>query len=194
MTTIQHKGNLILAHEEQFANKLAWQVLEKPRLSVWMILIPIIIIYYLYHHQRFTQGRREFVRNYLRSRSRSLREAMDAIQNKRDPDPETIVTASNLPAEAIAAYHQWIVLLLEHYRDLLENAGEDFPSLVQSAYGSETNYVLTMNRLNLTEQHLNEALKPHLTTQYEGVGEIILKIETASERLRREVAERIFRR
>ena len=42
MLTPQEKHPLILQEERSFAAALAAQVIDKPRMSIWMILIPII--------------------------------------------------------------------------------------------------------------------------------------------------------
>ena len=48
MPEYEEKAKMILDHEEWFAESLAIKIVEKPTLSVWMILIPIVFIYYFY--------------------------------------------------------------------------------------------------------------------------------------------------
>ena len=46
MSNLEEKKKLILAHEEKFAHGLGLKVIEKPKLSIWMILVPIIFVYF----------------------------------------------------------------------------------------------------------------------------------------------------
>jgi len=45
MASLDHKKELILRYEEKFADSVAVSVIDKPKLSTWMILIPILFIY-----------------------------------------------------------------------------------------------------------------------------------------------------
>ena len=39
--------DLILAHERRFAGHVAGEVVDKPVLALWMILIPVFFVFYL---------------------------------------------------------------------------------------------------------------------------------------------------
>jgi hypothetical protein len=75
----------------------------------------------------------------------------------------------------------------------MKTDGEDFASLIRAAYGSLTDYLLFLNRLNQAEQEVNKALKPDLEEPDEVINDIVSNMEVVSERLRRETAEIIFR-
>ncbi len=45
MSEVKEKSVLILKHEEKFATILANHVIDKPQLSLWMILIPIFLFF-----------------------------------------------------------------------------------------------------------------------------------------------------
>ena len=83
-------------------------------------------------------------------------------------------------------------ILVEHFVNLLQSDGEDFDSLVHSAYNNRTNYLLVLNRLNRAEKDFDRALKPHLNKEHEGVNNVIKSMELQTEKLRREIAEKIF--
>jgi hypothetical protein len=192
MTTPNEKRTFILEHEEKFADALAVKVIDKPRLSLWMILIPIIFVYYFYQFQRFRTGREAFAENYMISRKRALDESLAVVETGREPDIQRLIRMSTLPEDTHEQYREFLSVLIEHYTELLRSKGEDFESLVRSAYRNRTNFLLFLNRLNQAEKILNTALKTHLSKTAEGIDEVVETIQTYSEKLRRNNAEKIF--
>jgi hypothetical protein len=192
MTSFSEKHVIILENEKRFADALAVLVLDKPKLSVWMILIPIIFVYYFYRLQKFSNGRTAFAENYMISRKRALNEALAVIQTGKEPDIDKLVKLSSLPEDVRKQNAALLALLVSHYTDLLRSDGDNFESLVQSAYRSRTNYLLFNNQLNQVEKTLNSTLMPHLDGTLEGVNDIVSAIERHSEKLRRDHAEAIF--
>lgn len=194
MPDLLEKKKMILVHEEQFAGKLALQVIEKPKLSVWMILIPIIFVYYFYRLQRFSTGRKTFAEHYIISINRAINEAEAVIEEGKTPDPAALAGLSDVPESIRDRQTKVYHVLLEHYIDLLKADGDDYESLIRTAYGSLTNCLLYCNRINQVEKERNKALIPIMSQTTEGVDEIIENIERYSETFRREMAERIFSR
>ncbi|NNG00456.1 MAG: hypothetical protein HKM93_13805 [Desulfobacteraceae bacterium] len=189
----ENRKQMILDAEEQFANTLAARVLKVPKLSIWMILIPIIIVHHIYRHQRVVKGRQAFVENYLISRKRALEEAWAAAENGCDPDIENIIRVSELPEETFADYGKWLGLLVEHYSDLLNAEGNSYEALIRDLYKNRSGFLLFLNRLNQVEKQFNAVLEPHLVRTTPEAGDIIMAMENNSETLRRKSAEDIFR-
>ena len=183
---------LIEDHELNFAKSVAAQVIPQPRLNVWMVLIPIIFVFYFYQRERYRTGSEQFVQHYMLSRKRALEEACQAETAGRDPDLAQLTGSSRLPGEAQPAYRSFLQVLVHHYQVLLEAEGGTFAELVRAAYGSKTNYLLFCNELKQAEMDLNAALEPHMEATTEGYREAAEKIELASEEKRRQEAERIF--
>ncbi len=192
MSAIDEKKQLIIAHEEMFSNRLGIQVIEKPQLSIWMILIPVIFVHYFYRYQKFNTGRKEFAEHYMKGIRRSLEAASSAITTGEPPDPMTLAKMSDVPETICEHQADVYTVLLDHYTDLLQAEGVDAESLIRAVYKSRTNYLLYINRLRQAEKRRNSALKLLLTETLEGVDEIVEKIERTSEVLRREMAETIF--
>lgn len=187
------KKKWILDQERVFARDLASRVIETPRLSMWMILIPIILVYHMYRHKSALKGRADFVEHYLLSRVRSLEAAYSAVSGQRAPDIEGVVSrAVDLPDTARPAYRAWIADLVQHYGDLLRGSGADFRELVYEVYHNRSNYLLFLNRMNQLEKDLNAAIHVHLAENSADVTETILRIEAATAELRRLHAEEIF--
>ena len=190
--TIKEKYDLIETHERQFAHRLSLQVIDRPRLSVWMILIPIIFVHYFYRFNKFNTGRKEFTKNYLVSRLRALGESLRITETGHKPDIEKLTALASLPKDALPAYRELLRVLIDHYADLLQARGETYEELVRSAYGNRSSFLLFIDGLNKIEKKLDSALKPDMEEVTEGFDEIVALIENNSEKLRREDVERVF--
>lgn len=192
MASLTEKTDLIRSNETAFAYSLSSIVIEKPKISVWMILIPIILVYHMYRHKSYAEGRKAFAENFLITRNRALEAAARSIANESPLDESSVVKEANIPESTKEEYAAWVRVQMTHYKDLLRCEGDTFDALVRSAYKTKTNYLLFLNILNKSEKRFNAALKPHLQATTEGVAEIIERMEKGSEKLRYQEAERIF--
>lgn len=192
MGSIQEKSAIIWASEENFAYALAPAVLDKPKISIWMILIPILIVYHMFRYQKYIDGRNKFCEHYLLSRKRALKANVRALETGQPCDVRGLVIQANIPEDTKSEYTAWIRVLCDHYADLIRCEGDSIEALVKSAYKNRTNFLLFLNQLNDSEKRFNAALSPHLRQTTEGVDEIIGRMERASEILRRDEAARIF--
>ena len=190
--TMAHKRDLILADEKQFAARVSVKVIDKPKLDVWMILIPIFFIFYFWQLKRYAKGRKTFAENFLITRKRALDEALRSAESGKRPDIEALVQASDIPDQVRQSYRIWVTLLVAHYRDLILAHGSSYPALVKSTYKSRTNYLLFLNHLNQVERDFDAALKPHLEKTTQDVNGIIKLMEESVTSLRRQLAEAIF--
>ena len=193
MSDIKEKSALILEQEEQFAIALATQIINKPQLSLWMILIPIFFVFYFNDLNKYKKGCRQFAENYLIDKKRALNEAVAVVDVGREPDIRALSELPNINSKAREKQANILAILVEHYTVLLKSDGEDFVSLIRAAYDSLTNYLLFLNRLNQAEKEVNEALKPDLEESDEVINDIVSRMEEMSARFRRETAESIFR-
>jgi hypothetical protein len=192
MDDIDKKQELILKYEEQFADQLAAYVIAKPKLTLWIILIPIFIVFYIMQLQKCVNGRRSFAEHYILNKKRALGEAAEIARTGGEPDIKKLSDLSDAPESTRNERTEVLSILVEHYRNLLLSEGEDFDSLVNSAYNDKSNYLLFLNRLNKAEKKFNKALKPHLKEEHNGINSIVDAMELRSEELRREIAEKIF--
>jgi hypothetical protein len=193
MASLSEKRSFIWEYEERFASDLARAVLQTPKMSFWVIFIPIILVYYVYQVQKVTEGRKGFAKNYLVTRKLALEEGFSLVEKARNPDLQSTLRDFNLPEKAKVPFKELFLLLVEHYADLLRSYGHDMPSLVRSAYKSRTNYLLFLNRLNKAEKALTEVLMPQTdSTATTDIDFIMKAMVINSERLGRERAERLF--
>lgn len=192
MLNLYEKQALILDQEKTFAKSVAGLVIEKPKLSIWMILIPIIFVHYFYRWNQYSEGHKKFSEDFVRTRRAALEEALAALDANRSTDAQKLVAKAKLPAEVNGAYMSWMRILLDHYTDLLSADGTSFKELVRSAYRTKENYLLYINSLNESEKCFNAALKPSLADTTQGVNEIVAKMEGSCRDFRRQQAESVF--
>jgi hypothetical protein len=191
MKGLERKKELILQRELAFANAVGAAVFEKPKVSFWMVLVPLLFLYFIYRMQKFKSGRMNFDREFMTTRRKALDLAVEALAADAKPDIDQIAGQTGLMSVLERPYASWLKALVDYYTDLLAATGDSFESLVRSAYRNRTNYLLTLNRLNTVEKDFYAALKPQMAAT-EGAAAIIATIEEHSRRLRRELAESIF--
>ena len=192
MSDKKEKSAIILEQEEKFAITLATQVINKPQLSLWMILIPIFFVFYFNNLAKFKKGCKQFAENYVIDNKRALNEAVEVVNKVREPDISALADLPNITSKAREKKVNILAILVEHYTILLKSDGEDFSSLIRAAYGTLTNYLLFLNHLNKAERAVNKALNLDLKESDEVINNIVSIMEGQSERLRRETAESIF--
>ena len=191
MKGLERKKELILQSELAFANAVGAAVFEKPKVSFWMVLVPLLFLYFIYRMQKFKSGRMNFDREFMTTRRKALDLAVKAVEADAKPDIDQIAGQTGLMSVLERPYASWLKALVDYYTDLLAATGDSVESLVRSAYRNRTNYLLTLNRLNTVEKDFYAALKPQMAAT-EGAAAIIATIEEHSRRLRRELAESIF--
>jgi hypothetical protein len=193
MNNLPEKQMWIENQEQRFALQLAADVIPAPQLSFWMVLIPILIVYHLFRHNRIVNSRKAFAEHYMLSRRRALQEAYGAISETRTPDIGAIADqATGLPDVAAIPYRLWIECLVEHYLDLLNANGSDYNELIRHAYRTRTNYLLFMNRAHRLEQTLHQALKDHVAGTSEDVAATITHIQNCTAQRHRDQADAFF--
>jgi zona occludens toxin (predicted ATPase) len=191
MKGLERKKELILQRELAFANAVGAAVFEKPKVSFWMVLVPLLFLYFIYRMQKFKSGRVNFDREFMLTRRKALDLAVEALETGVTPNIDQIARQSGLLDALEKPYADWLRALFDYYADLLAANGDSFETLVRSAYRNRTHYLLTLNRLNTVEKDFHAALKPRMVST-EGAAGIIATIEEQSRRLRRDLAEQIF--
>ncbi|MHC1725735.1 MAG: NF038143 family protein [Syntrophobacteraceae bacterium] len=186
------KKELILQNELVFANQIGSAVFEKPRVNFWMVLIPILFLYFIYRMQKYKQGRMKFDADFMITRRRAMEVAVEALKTDTAPDFDRVVRESSLVDDALRVpYGSWAKVLTEHYMDLLAADGDTYEALVRSAFHSSMNYLLALNRISTAERQFYSAIKPRLS-ETEGAAAIIATIEERSQQLRRDMTTQIF--
>jgi hypothetical protein len=191
MKGLERKKELILERELAFSNAVGAAVFEKPKVNFWMVLVPLLFLYFIYRMQKYKNGRIKFDQDFMTTRRKALDLAIEALETGVKPNIERAARESGIIDALEKPYASWLRVLVDHYDDLLTANGDSFGALARSAYHNRTNYLLTLNRLNTVEKEFYDALKPRMAAT-EGAVAIIAAIEEQSRRLRRNFAESVF--
>ncbi len=184
------KSDLILKNEKRFCHRVSEAILDKPKLTVWMILIPVFFIFYFWQLKRYSQGRKDFANNFLITRERALDAACEAVAGDMDIEVDKLVQAEDIQEETRPQYRNWLVMLTKHYQSLILSKGDSYQELIRSSYRNHSNYRRFITHLNQVEQEYDAQLQPHL--DIESVNDIIKRIETITARLRQQELREIF--
>ncbi|MBA3010317.1 MAG: NF038143 family protein [Proteobacteria bacterium] len=187
---LTQKKEIILQHERMLSETIGSAVLEKPKVSTWMIFIPILFLFFIYRMKKFKKDRVKFVEDLMTVRRAAMDKAFDGAE-QGGPSLEGVPQIPDLPEPLRKPYASWIQTLSNHYLDLLTAEGDDFGSLVCAAYRNRKNYRVVIDRLSMAEKGFYTALKPYLDS-VEGAFDIAAKIESESRRLRSETGRTIF--
>lgn len=191
MTNIEEKAKLVLDHEEWFADSLAVKVVERPVLSVWMILIPIVFLYYFYRFRKFADGRKEFVKNYMISRRQVMARALALTEGDARVGVADIPGTIGLVGETKKLYGELLEALFDHYVRLLKSSGGSYNELVRAAYGASGEYAVFLNNLTRVEGRLNRSFQTPDAAE-DDFSAVIGSIDEYSETIRRDSVEKIY--
>ncbi len=183
---------LILAHERRFAGYVAGEVVDKPVLAMWMILIPVFFVFYFYQLKRYKSGLKEFSRNFLVTRKQALDSVCEASRQSSSLDIDELAARSDSPIEVRHEYRLWVEALVDHFQTLIEVPGSSYEELVRNGYRKKSSYQGELDRLNRTELELSHALTPHLPGDKETIETVIKSMQDSVKRLRQSQSKEIF--
>lgn len=184
--------DLILAHERQFAGQVAGEVVDKPVLALWMILIPVFFVFYFYQLKRYKNGLKEFSRNFLITRERALDYVCEAARQNSTVDIDELAAQSDSPEQVRDEYRLWIEALVDHFQALIQAPGSRFEELVRNGFNNEASYQSSLERLNRTERDLSHALTPHLPGDEQTIQAVIKSMQASVQMLRQSQCKEIF--
>lgn len=183
---LEEKQQLILDYDHVFVERLANKIFKKPQLSIWMILIPIIFIFFFQQMTKYKNDRKEFIKNYLLSPNRALNEAYESLKQKREYNVDSIIEMADLKPVSIVPYRTLMIILTQHYLNLLSKDGDLFGDLIVSAYEDKGQYIGKMNEINEAWMSLNQSIVKDLIKTTPEAAETVRKIEDASIELRKD--------
>ena len=103
MNAIDRRKELILDRERDFAKAIGAAIFEKPIVSFWMIMIPLLFIYFIYRMLKYKEGRIKFDEEFMATRSRALEVAVEAVETGTRSDCRTVRSISGLVPVATAS-------------------------------------------------------------------------------------------
>jgi len=187
-----YNRELILDHERAFAKQVAGDVIDKPQLTMWMIMIPVFFVFYFFQLKRYKNGLKDFSQNFLITRQRTLDAVWEAATSKTSVDLESVVEKSDISSGVKDQYRLWIELLAEHFLLLIQARGDTYTELVRAAYKKKSNYLKGLKNLNRIEADFHQALAPHLPGDQQSIKTVIESMQGSVKELRRSQVAEIF--
>lgn len=182
---VERRRAIILAHEAELARAIAVRVVEKPALSVWMILIPLVFLHYMQRRHTFKQGVEAVAAELLRTK----REALELACTGATPLANV---ANDRLASVRAAETAEVALLAQHYGRLLVAEGADYGALVREAYGNSPQaYDLAMQQIAQAELEVLAAAGEKCSGMAD-MAELVGALERARAEVRLHEARRTF--
>lgn len=189
--SLREKYDTILTHERQFAYRLAKDVVKKPEVSVWMILLPVLFVHHMMKMTQYKTGIHTFANNILGTKMKALDKVLQdietgAIQNYGPAEYFPDVPLESKQEIELADRQIRVLSLMEkHYRTLLEQSGNALEDLVRGAYGSSGAYRFYLNKLAEAEDEINRHLRENFHTSEES-GSVMNRIEERIAEMREE--------
>lgn len=208
---IDRSFRIVLAQEEKFALFLGRAVLDRPELSVWMILIPILLIHHVHRMRRYRDGILAFAERFLSTRKQALEASREEVKeglrrevkegladgDGRESQVSEEREYSTAPLEVPEApslqdaHAAEMELLKGHYRLLLRQTGATYPELITKGYSSAAAYRSFLQRLARAEADVHEAVLAS-RPEDEGAREVVAKMQEAAARFREVEVRLIF--
>lgn len=195
--SIQDKYHLILAHEEQLSYRLGREVISRPEVSVWMILVPVLFLHHVYKVNQYKAGVKSFAQGMLDPRRKALDMALREVENGLKQEPGLMDyfpgLDSNSERQIKTAEKQAAVIkvLQGHYRDLLKQSGQSLEDIFRKVYPGSGEYRKYLNRLEEAEENLYSYLSRKVHTSEEA-GRVIRNMQKCSRRMREEEIKHFF--
>ena len=184
---IAEKRALIVAYEAGFARALAARVVEKPVVSWWMIILPLLLVHYVYRLLAFRKGCAAFAAHYLKPRHQALALALgppgDVVADCAD-DVSTAGVLRQLEARQVA-------ILAGHFRRLLAAEGNDYRSLVLAGYADASAYDDYLDDIEAVHDEIDRAILA-ASEQSDVITDMVTRFRTIHRNLYREEARNLF--
>jgi hypothetical protein len=193
--SIEEKYGIIRERDELFAFELAKLIIEKPKVPLWIIFLPLLFVFYAHWLQKYKKNINTFATQYLHAKILALDTALEESAGgtpREENQIQRTVAPIDEHSDRITDYESLeIDILREHYRLLLSSPGQTYPDLLRNAYQTSGEYRFFLNRLIKTEEEINRSILQlhHPTVE---AREVVEQMETFSERLREIELAQIF--
>ncbi|SDP68835.1 NF038143 family protein [Desulforhopalus singaporensis] len=191
-TELDRKKELILGHEQDFAKQVAGEIIDKPQLALWMILIPIFFVFYYFQLKRYRNGLQDFSSNFLVTRQRTLDAVVESVAANKPVNLESVIELSSTPTAVQQQYRAWLDQLAAHFLLLLKAEGDSYEELVRSAHGKKSTYLVELKKLNRVEADFNRSLISHIPGEQDTFKTVIRSMQDCVKKIRHRQAADIF--
>ena len=178
--------DLILKYEEKTARYISGRIIEKPEISFWMFLIPIVFIPFMQRYQQYKAAVESFSLGYLFTKKLALDVAFKIFEENASKEQAMDLAIQNVKKDSKAKSHinkiyerqlNEISLLADHYLRLLNSTGTDYFSLVKNSYINKDEYLAFLENLFEAEKSVNQAAIHAVKLEKNDTSQIIKRME-----------------
>lgn len=184
---VAEKRALIVAYEAEFAQSLAARVVEKPAVSMWMIILPLLLIHYMYRYFAFKKGCAAFAAHYLKPRHQALAMAVGFLGDVVADHADDVSAAGALRRAEV----RQVAILASHFRRLLAAEGDDYRSLVLAGYADASAYDDYLDSIEAVHDEIDQAIFG-ANEQSDDLRNMVTRFRTIHRDLHREEARHLF--
>lgn len=195
--SLKEKYSVIYSYDEQFAYRLGKEIINKPEVSVWMILLPVLFVHHMYKVNQYKAGIKSFAQGILDPKEKALSKSYNEVSAGKEIPYEVkdYFPGIDLSAEKqikLAEKQVGVIRVMEkHYFALLNSQGQSFEELFRKVYPTQGEYRLYLNKLEKSEDELYEYLnrKVHKT---DASRQVIKDIRRLSQKMHKDEIDHFF--
>jgi hypothetical protein len=171
----KEKYDIIYNYEQQFAYRLAKEVVRKPETSAWMILMPVLFVHHMFKITQYKANIHSFAENILSVRLKALDKAFkEAVAGKKisyglDDYFPGVSLSSDKDRNLADKQLRVIRVMEEHYLAMLEARGKTLEELTLTVYRNVGEYRRYLSRLAEAEKEVSRYLMEHFHTTEESM-------------------------
>jgi hypothetical protein len=194
---LEARQAMIWQQERILAYDLAKVLIHKPGVTVWMIMLPLLFLFFMQDLKNYKAAMQKFTEGFLKNKQIALDLALNGVREGAALDSAPAQSAAGFrsdPADQNEIHEkqrQEIACLMDHYRRLLTAKGKTYEELIKNAYPSASAYRLFLDTLfDLENAVMQTALRSNPTDG--DAHELGQLMQNATRQLRRREFERIF--
>lgn len=185
-------------HQERIlAYELAKVLIHKPNVTVWMIMLPLLLLFFIQDLKKYKAGIANFVDGFLKNKKTALDMAFNAAREGTSPGDELAGFAADARSasadqdELHEKQLREIACLMNHYRRLFTGNGETYEALIKNVYPSAIEYQVFLDTLFGLEKDVIQAALRSKPTDGDA-HELSKLMQTALRQIRQRECDRIF--
>jgi len=197
----EEKYHIILSHEKKAAHQIALQLIEKPEVSFWMFLIPLVFIPYLQRLNKYKSAVKIFKDGYLFTKHQAL-EAAYAMYKEQIPKnvaleraKKTVIKDAKAPEHIQKIYASQLAeisLLVDFYYSLFQTSGNSYEEMIRELHPQKALHLEFLNILAAAEHEVNSRAVHAVKIKETEQQEFLQELEKRSQEFRLQETEKIY--
>jgi hypothetical protein len=195
--SLKERHDMIWYREQVLAYELARTMIHKPKVGVWMILLPLLFVFFLQDIKKYKSSIRTFVDGFLKNK----KIALDLTFNAVSAGTSLEKTLAEFASETQPTFSDQndlhekqlreIAFLMKHFQRLLNGKGRTYEELLKEAYPSAGEYASFLDTLFKLEDAVLKSAFPAGTSNKEA-GELVTLMQNTVRRMRLQERDRVF--